>query len=928
MAKVKLVQTDFTTGEISPKMIARTDLDSYKHGAKQISNAYPLPHGACTSRRGTTFVEYITDSTKDVKLIPFIFSRTQSYLLIFNAGNCRILKNKEHIFTLAIPYGDDEYAELRITQVGNRLYIVHPKYQPKELIRNADDNWVLQNIEFEYNAISDQWYENSKIKFKIINGTIPFGVGDNFTLDSTGGVTWSTRILSDTLPWTAVAASNSANDIKYIAVASGSRLISVSPDGYTWTRKDTGWPGINWSSIAYGSGKWVAVGAGSSTCITTDTTALWVGKTLPSAANWSNIAYGNGKFIVVAKGSSTAALSSDAGNSWSSVTLPSVANWSAVTYGGGRWVTVATGSTKAAYSTDGINWTAATLPATTSWSSITYGTDKFVAISSDSAIAAYSTNGTTWTSVTTTAIGACDIVYGNGTFVSIPINATAGSISSDGITWRALTMPSASNWSSAAFLNDQFVVIAYNSNAALSGDGGTLNPALTTGNGSIVGIQQTGENETWSISCVYADSSRQEWAVSGSISGKLVSTWTENNWPQTVVFHEQRLYFGGTPKNPQTIWGSAIGLFNQFTLGPKDTDALQFTIASNQYDEMINLASGRYLVPLTYGGEFAMMGSNTTGITPSTIRIMPQTYHGSASMTPLKIGKEILFAQRDNKKIRAVSYSTAEDANTAPDISILAEHLLTRKVKESTFAQDPDYVSWWVMEDGSLLSCVHIRDFSMTGWSKHDTDGLFKHISSIPEVDQDTVYLVVERTNSSGTHKCLEYFDYTHDVYADSSLTLHSDTATVTWTGLDHLEGKSVCIVADGVVHPKRTVSSGTVVLDEPANDVIIGLQFTPFIEVHHPIIANELGTSQNGQLNIGKIIVDLADTVGLKVNNVELPFRRVNVDDLNSPLAKFTGSMEVKNLGWGKKEYTRLEQPYPLPWTVLSTTLYVTGTD
>ena len=77
------------------------------------------------------------------------------------------------------------------------------------------------------------------------------------------------------------------------------------------------------------------MGAGSSTCITTDTTALWVGKTLPSAANWSNIAYGNGKFIVVAKGSSTAALSSDAGNSWSSVTLPSVADWSAVTYGGG-----------------------------------------------------------------------------------------------------------------------------------------------------------------------------------------------------------------------------------------------------------------------------------------------------------------------------------------------------------------------------------------------------------------------------------------------------------------------------------------------------------------------------------------------------------------------------------------------------------------
>ena len=927
MAKVKLVQTDFTTGEISPKMIARTDLDSYKHGARQITNAYPLPHGACTSRRGTTFVEYIVDSNKDVKLIPFIFSRTQSYLLIFNAGNCRILKNKQHVFTLAIPYGDTEYNELRITQVGNRLYIVHPKYPPKELIHRSDTDWVLQNIEFEYNAISDQWYENSKIKFKIINGTVPFGVGDTFTIDSTSGVSWSTRILSDVSAWSSVSASTTVSDIKYVAIANGSRYFSVSNDGYTWTRKDIGQANA-WSSITYGNGKWVAVASGTTTCFISDKAVSWTGKSLPVAANWSNVAYGNNKFIVVAKGTSTAAVSGDGGNTWSTLTLPSSADWSSITYGNGKWVAVASASNIAAYSSDGVTWIAATLPSTSNWSSVTYGDNKFVAVSANSSTAAYSTSGATWTSATTNTTGASDIVYGNNTFVAIPINSTNASVSTDGISWRAATMPSASNWSSITYLNDQFVVVASGSNAALSGDGGTLNPALSTGNGSIAGIQMLDTPETWSISCIYADSSRQEWAVSGSVSGKLTSTWSENNWPQTVVFHEQRLYFGGTPKNPQTIWGSAIGLYNKFTLGAKDSDALQFTIASNQYDEMINLASGRYLIPLTYGGEFAMMGSNTTGITPSTIRIMPQTYHGSATMAPLKIGKEILFAQRDNKKIRAISYSTAEDANTAPDISILAEHLLSRKVKESTFAQDPDYVSWWVMEDGTLLSCVHMRDFAMTGWSKHTTDGLFKHITSIPEVDQDTVYLVVERTTIHGTYKSLEFFDYTRDVYSDSTVTGHSDVATKNWAGLAHLEGKTVCVVADGIVQQSRQVVSGTITLAEAAKDVIIGLQFKPVIEVHHPVIANELGTSQSGQLSVNKIVIELADTIGLKVNNVELPFRRVNVNALNSPLEKYTGPMEVKNLGWGKREYTRLEQPYPLPWTILSTTLYVTSTD
>lgn len=653
MAKIKLVQTDFTTGEISPKMIARTDIESFKHGAKEITNAYPLPHGACTSRRGTIFVDEVRNSAYDVKFIPFIYSRTESYVLVFNDGYCRFLKNGAYIlsggvpYEIAIPYGNTEYDKIRFTQVGNLLYLVHPKYPPKQIIRTSDTNWAISNISFIYRAVTDQWYENAFIKFKIISGTTAFKQGDNFTIAAPAGT-----------------------------------VVDPAP---------------------------------------TNT--------------------------------------------------------------------------------------------------------------------------------------------GNGTIVSVSIKSGA-------------------------------------------------------------------PTESWTVTCSYADSSRQEWTVSGSVSGTLISLWNTNNYPQTVVFHEQRLYFGGTPTDPQTIWGSAIGIYNQFTLGPKDNDALQFTIASNQYDEMINLSSGRYLIPFTYGGEFAMMGSTTTGITPSTVRIMPQTYHGSSNMIPLKIGKEILFCQRDNKKIRAVSYSIAEDANTAPDISVLAEHLLARKVKEATFAQDPDYVSWWVMEDGSLLSCVHMRDFSMTGWSKHTTDGLYKNIVCIPESNQDTVYMIIERTVNEETKKYIEYFDYQNNIYSDCSLIGTAITPTKVWSGLSHLEGKTVAIVADDIVQTPKTVVDGEITIDTAASTVKIGLQYSPLIKLHHPVIQNELGTSQAGQLSINKIIVNLQDTIGLKINNIEIPFRKVNVNTLDTPIPMFSGVKQIKNFGWSTEENIVLEQPYPLPWTILSTTIHVNSND
>jgi hypothetical protein len=471
--------------------------------------------------------------------------------------------------------------------------------------------------------------------------------------------------------------------------------------------------------------------------------------------------------------------------------------------------------------------------------------------------------------------------------------------------------------------NDSFTI------AATTGTVTDLAPT-NAGNGSIAGVtfSSGAPTETWTILCVYADANRQEWSVTGSVSGTKTLTWNTSDYPRTIVFHEQRLYFGGQPSKPQTIWASSTGNYSTFTQGAKDDDAFTFSIASNQYDELIHLVSSRYLIPLTYGGEFSMTGSTTTGITPSAVRITPQSYHGSNDTKPIKIGNEILFVQRDSKKVRAISYSVAEDVNVAPDISVLAEHISESGIKDIAFAQDPDYISWAVRNDGALLSVVHVRDFNMTGWSRHvTTNGLFENVAVIPETNQDTVYLVVKRTINGFTKRYIEYMSYDDPVYTDCSLVKTSGTATNTWTGFDHLEGKTLSIVSDGYVLPNATVVSGTITVSKPVTNIKAGLAYPTYVTLQHPNIQNEHGTSQGGKLHVSRVIAKIQDTIGLKINGIDLPFLNFG-SNTDTAIEPFTGEKEVKNFGWSNTEYMKFEQPYPLPWTLLSVVLFVNSND
>ena len=152
--------------------------------------------------------------------------------------------------------------------------------------------------------------------------------------------------------------------------------------------------GLNWYSVTYGNGKFVAVANNSEQAAYSEDGINWTASTMPSSANWCSVTYGNGKFVAIADYTDRSAYSED-GINWFSSAMPSSAGWSSITYGNGKFVTVIYASNQSAYSEDGVNWTLSTMPSSANWYSVTYGNRKFVAVEWGPN-EVYSYDGITW----------------------------------------------------------------------------------------------------------------------------------------------------------------------------------------------------------------------------------------------------------------------------------------------------------------------------------------------------------------------------------------------------------------------------------------------------------------------------------------------------------------------------------------------------
>ena len=387
-------------------------------------------------------------------------------------------------------------------------------------------------------------------------------------------------------------------------------------------------------------------------------------------------------------------------------------------------------------------------------------------------------------------------------------------------------------------------------------------------------------------------------ATSANADWRLGSFYT-GNYPTKITFFEERLFYAGTTQQPSTVFSSMSADFDKFSPTSKDgsvndDNGLQFTLVSDQVNQITGMYGGKFLAIFTKNGAFNMSsGSATQGLTPTTIQVVNETNDGAADKKVSPASKSVLFIGKNKKRLREFAYNIDYDSFTTPDMTVLSEHVGFGGFEECAFANYPNNILWVRRGDGVLLGFTYYRDQDVTAWHRHTiagTNAKVKSIAVIPGVDDafDTLYLIVERTINSATTQYVEFLEQdfrgadgdTKDdqFYVDSGLT-YSGSAATSISGLSHLEGQTVAVLNNGAVESNKTVSSGSITLTNSTTKCHVGLPFTAELESVNVEPKSQYGTTQGKRGRIDKVIFRLFETPALKAGPASssvdvVPFR------------------------------------------------------
>lgn len=157
MPRATLQQTNFTAGEISPRLVGRTDIDRYANAAALLLNAHPVIHGGAKSRAGTLFVAPTKIAAQKSRLVPFIFSRDDAYMLEFGHLYLRAFKNGASLgVEVATQYTEAMLQDIDYVQGADTMFLAHPAVPIQRLRRFSDVLWDLSAAPFTTTPFSEQ----------------------------------------------------------------------------------------------------------------------------------------------------------------------------------------------------------------------------------------------------------------------------------------------------------------------------------------------------------------------------------------------------------------------------------------------------------------------------------------------------------------------------------------------------------------------------------------------------------------------------------------------------------------------------------------------------------------------------------------------------------------------------------------------------
>lgn len=343
-----------------------------------------------------------------------------------------------------------------------------------------------------------------------------------------------------------------------------------------------------------------------------------------------------------------------------------------------------------------------------------------------------------------------------------------------------------------------------------------------------------------------------------------------DDYPSAVTYYQQRLVLANTDNNPETVYASRSGNFTNFTTSSptQDDDAVTFTMAGRQVNEVVHMLDLGTLVLFTASGEWGAQGDQAGILTPSQVNTKQHSYHGASHLSPIVIGGTAIFVQARGSILRDLAFDYQSDGYRGNDLTIFSAHLVDGYgITDWAYQQTPHSIVWMVRDDGVLLAMTYIREHQVIGWSRHDTDGFIENVCVIPEGSEDSVYITVRREIDGETVRYIERLtqrrvDEIEDaIFMDATLSYDGrnddDSHTMTlsgsgWTSDDSLTltsstsyfesgdvGDEIHITgADGtIIRAEITAyTSVTVVTVKPDKDVPVAMQATALSDWAHAV--------------------------------------------------------------------------------------------
>jgi hypothetical protein len=443
-------------------------------------------------------------------------------------------------------------------------------------------------------------------------------------------------------------------------------------------------------------------------------------------------------------------------------------------------------------------------------------------------------------------------------------------------------------------------------------------------------------------------------------SGNATTRWAFGSWgsvsgyPSHVTFFRNRLVFARA--RDRKLWFSVAADYENFADrddGGVVTDdmSVSLSVESDQSNQIQYLIAEDALIIGTAGGEYVcseMTDSDPFG--PSNAKVVKASEFGSRGVDPVRVGESILFVQRSGRKMREISYDALQDGYKSLDMSVLAPHMVPKghSVIQLAYQKEPHSIIWAARSDGLLLGFTFNREQYTEppygGWHRHPIggSGIVESVVCVPSPtnDRDDLWMIVRRTIDGVTKRYVEFMqaefetgdDQANAFYVDCGLTYDGSPVT-TISGLDHLEGETVDVLADGASHPQRVIAYGSITLQRSASVVQVGLPCPAKLATMRVDAGAADGTAQGKTKRINRVVVRLLNTLGGKMGPAEdevdeLLFRSTG-DDMDVAPPVFSGDKEILwRGGYEKDGYIWYVNDQPLPATIVAIMPQVTTQD